>query len=118
MALQITGNFSKKVGGTESFAAVQSVIASKRPLGLRVGWQFGGGHFLAIYGWLVGASGARYYLVADPIYGSSQVAETALQSSYQGTGSWSHSYHCAPPVAAGAAVARAVAAVDPTSIGA
>jgi hypothetical protein len=117
-ALELTGNFSNMVGSSETFAVVQGKIAAARPVCIRVGWSSGGGHFLAIYGWLIAGRGTKYYLVADPIYGTSQVAEMALLTSYQGDGSWSHSYHVAQPSAAGAGVSvMASRAIDPTSIG-
>jgi hypothetical protein len=116
-ALELTGNFSNMVGSSETFAVVQGKIAAARPVCIRVGWSSGGGHFLAIYGWLIAGRGTKYYLVADPIYGTS-LAEMALLSSYQGDGSWSHTYHVAQPSAAGAGVSvMASRAIDPTSIG-
>ena len=95
-----------------------SVRRVARPVCIRVGWSSGGGHFLAIYGWLIAGRGTKYYVVADLIYGTSQVAQMALLSSYQGDGSSSHSYHVAQPSAAGAGVSvMASRAIDPTSIG-
>jgi hypothetical protein len=117
-ALELTGNFASMVGTSETFAVVQGEIAASRPLCIRVSWNLTDGHFLAIYGWLIAGRGTKYYLVADPIYGTSQITETALRSAYQGIGSWSHSYHVAPPSAAGGGVTvMASRSIDPTSIG-
>ena len=91
-ALTTTGNFDRFATGTEDFSSVQEEINRNRPLCIRVGWFGGGGHFLCIVGWIEAASGTSYYDLSDPIYGDSQVALATLGGSYQGSGTWSHSY--------------------------
>ncbi len=65
-------------------------LAAGRALPIRVGWAGGGGHFLALIG--VTESGPTYVAVADPWFGSSEVAIAAFSGAYQGSGTWTHSY--------------------------
>ena len=37
-----------------------------------------------------------YIDVRDPIYGSSDIALATFSGSYQGTGSWTHTYYTEP----------------------
>ncbi len=68
---------------------IKNEIDNDRPMCLRVGWQGGGGHFLAIDGY---NRDLDMVSVDDPWFGPSDVTATTLNSSYQGTGSWTHSY--------------------------
>jgi hypothetical protein len=77
--------------GSMSFADSQAEVDGGAPLCLRIGWSGGGGHFVVIYGYIaVGAF--QYVIVGDPFYGVQLIPHTTLQSTYQGTGSWTHSY--------------------------
>ncbi len=118
-ALSITGNLDRMTSHAESFSTIQGEVKASRPLCMRVGWAGGGGHFLAIYGWLVGASGTQYCRTDDPIYGRDRVIFGKLQTSYRSSGTWTHSYFVqAVHAASGGAVTMDINAVDPTSIGA
>lgn len=93
-ALSITGNFVIQ-SGILPFPAVETALRGGRVIGARVQWQGGGGHFMAIHGCF--DQGTMQVLdIDDPIYGKSSVAETVFLNSYQGRGSWSHSYHTKP----------------------
>jgi Papain-like cysteine protease AvrRpt2 len=52
-ALGVTGNLESAISRTLTFAEVQTEIAADAPIGCRVGWYGGGGHFLVIAGWVV-----------------------------------------------------------------
>jgi hypothetical protein len=91
-ALTRVGRLDRWVAGSVSVAAVETEVTYARPLCLRVAWSGGGAHFLTIrghYGW----NGTDYLSVDDPIYGKSDVAYSTLQTAYQGSGSWSHTYY-------------------------
>ena len=55
---------------------------------LRVAWKGGGAHFIMV----VGGGPNDMVLVKDPIYGLSYISYATLSGSYQGSGTWTHSY--------------------------
>ena len=90
-ALTRVGHLDHFTGGIATVAQIETEVTFARPLGLRVAWSGGGAHFLCIRGhYTVG--GVEYMSVDDPIYGRSEVAYSTLQTAYQGTGSWTHTY--------------------------
>ena len=89
-ALTRTRNFVS-ITGPVGFEQVRDEINAGRPVGARIGWSGGGGHFMVIYGYsLIG--GGEYFDIDDPIYGKSHIPVSEFSSSYQGTGSWTHTY--------------------------
>lgn len=90
-ALQRTGNLNAFSSGVTSFADVRTETNAGRPLGVRIGWSGGGGHFVVIEGYKPGL-GPQRVAIDDPWWGASDLTYAAFQSSYQGTGSWTHSY--------------------------
>ena len=74
-----------------SFQAVDDEIDAGRPLGIRVAWSGGGAHFLVVIGYLEGDT--NYVAVDDPIYGKSDLTYATLETAYQGSGAWTHSYY-------------------------
>jgi hypothetical protein len=99
LALGITGNFKSVSGGTEPYTTVENEINNNAPLGVRIGWSGGGGHFIALTGY--------FYLdflffilefvtVDDPWYGRSIIPYAGVVSGYQGSGSWTDSYFTQP----------------------
>jgi hypothetical protein len=93
-ALTRTGNLKSMKNQAEAFSAIDAEVDAGRPLCARIGWSGGGGHFVAIVGYdesLIG--GTNYLAIADPWYGSSDVAESTFRTAYHGTGSWTHSYY-------------------------
>jgi hypothetical protein len=120
-ALTITGNLNRVESRSLTFSEVQAEIGAKKPIGCRVGWYGGGGHFLVIRGWIVGETGIQYIELSDPIYLNNQIPYADFASSYQFGGDWTHSYLTEAVMV----VARAqlggqavVAALDPAMIGA
>jgi hypothetical protein len=90
LALTRTGNFVSFTGPSD-VATVRAEILAGRPVGARIGWSGGGGHFMVIYG-CGRAAGVEYFHIDDPIYGKSQPTVATFSSSYQGSGSWTHTY--------------------------
>jgi hypothetical protein len=89
-ALQRTGNLDAFSGGTTAFAGVRTEIDGGRALGVRIGWSGGGGHFVMVEGYK--PCPEQRVAIDDPWYGASDLTYNAFVSSYQGTGSWTHSY--------------------------
>jgi hypothetical protein len=69
---------------------VEQEILSGKPVGARIGWFGGGGHFMVIEGYL--AAAVPRVAIHDPIYGQSDMDYSVYQTAYQGSGSWTHSY--------------------------
>jgi len=86
-ALQIVGNLNVVTSGKAVLSKVKTEINQCHPLCLRIGWNGGGGHFVAIYGY-----SRKLINVGDPWYGNSVVPYAAFPNTYQGGGSWTDSY--------------------------
>jgi len=94
-------------GGTLPTTSVVGQIGAKRPVGMRIGWNGGGGHFILAYG-------ARHdvtfhgfppkpkvietFHVWDPANGGdAAVVARAGVTNYKSAGSWTHSYTTVDP---------------------
>lgn len=91
-ALTRTNNLNDWQAGSLSASAIRSQLVAGRPLGVRIGWSGGGGHFVIVHG--IDASST--VTVSDSIYGTSTMSLSAFKTKYQGTGSWTHSYLTRP----------------------
>ena len=91
-ALTVTKNLSSFVSSTSAFDTVKAEIDAGRVVCARIGWSGGGGHFVAIYGYTQVLGFIDYFDIDDPIYGKSHVTVSDFTSSYQTTGSWTHTY--------------------------
>jgi Papain-like cysteine protease AvrRpt2 len=91
-ALSLVGRLDHMDNGVATVTQIETEVTFARPLCLRVAWSGGGAHFLAIRGHFA-AGGTDFISVDDPIYGKSDVSYTTLQSSYQGSGTWTHTYY-------------------------
>jgi len=89
-ALTAVGHFSGLVASTVSAGALAGELTAGRPIGSRVNWSGGGGHFVAIAGLLQGSQ--DYIGITDPWYGPSDVTFAAFCGSYQSNGSWDATY--------------------------
>lgn len=78
------------VNAALSPSQVAQEIQTGVPVGTRIGWSGGGGHFMVIEGYL--AAAVPRVAIHDPIYGKSEMDYGLYVSSYQGNGSWTHSY--------------------------
>jgi len=74
------------------FTGVQQEINQGDPVCARIGWAGGGGHFVVIFGY-DDSTPTNYVVVADPIWGVSQIPYSVFSSSYRGNGTWTHSYY-------------------------
>ena len=90
LALTRTNNLSgAATQDALTLAKIKAEINAKRPVGVRIGWSGGGGHFVIIDGY---NSATKEISVRDPFYGSSVYSLTAFKTKYQSTGAWSHTY--------------------------
>jgi len=89
-ALTRTNNFVS-VTGTVAFSTIRTEIDAGRPVGARIGWSGGGGHFVCIYGYST-FLGLQYFDIDDPIYGKSHLSVPDFSNNYQGSGNWTHTY--------------------------
>jgi peptidoglycan hydrolase-like protein with peptidoglycan-binding domain len=87
--LQEVGHFDHLQYGTTTFEVLQNEIIASRPLGIRVAWAGGGAHFIAA----IGSEEDDLVLVGDPGSGTNSLVNYAtLETSYNGSGTWTHSY--------------------------
>jgi hypothetical protein len=92
VALRSTSSFASKQASLLAFSDLQSEIAAGRPVGTRIQWQDGSGHFVALAGWSTDSSGAQWVDVVDPQTGASTQRLSAFPASYRTGGSWTHTY--------------------------
>lgn len=92
-SLNRVGHLASQTGSSSTFATVRAEIDAGRPLGVRTAWSGGGAHFLCIIGYRIYE---QMLAVDDPWYGKSDVDYATFSSSYQGSGSWTHSYFTQP----------------------
>lgn len=118
-ALQTTRHLCDMEVRSLTVAEVELEIDKGRPVGCRVGWRDGTGHFLAVVGYATGASGRAYIDIDDPIFSTSTSAFDEFASLYQGGGDWTHSYltEPAPPVVALASLGGQAPIRHPDAIG-
>ncbi|WP_309644789.1 papain-like cysteine protease family protein [Phenylobacterium sp.] len=91
-ALGRTANLRSFTTGPADPALVEGELTGGAPLGIRVQWKDGTGHFLVIAGIDMGMTPPRV-TVTDPIFGVSVLPFTALSGQYQqGQGVWTHTY--------------------------
>ena len=94
-ALDRVGHLKSWAGTQATMVQIQREIRAGRPLGARIGWMSGGGHFVVLSGSSMTAAG-DFVTVDDPFYGHSTLPLATFQSSYQGSGNWTHSYWTRP----------------------
>src|SRR5262249_48545996 len=94
-ALQRVGHLNTWASGAVPMGTIQGEISGNRPLGARIAWNSGGGHFVVLSGYSTSPAG-DFVTVEDPIWAQSTLPLSVFQSAYQGTGSWSHTYWTQP----------------------
>jgi len=92
-ALQRTGNYVALASGVCTMNQIKQEIDNNRPLCVRIEWNGGGGHIVAIDGY---NQSLDMVAVDDPSAGSSDIDLTIFQTAYQGVGTWTHSYWVGP----------------------
>lgn len=93
-ALTKTGNFVR-YDNPLSFSDLQNELSTGRPIGCRIGWADGKGHFVVIHGCRTD-QGINYLRIDDPSAGKSETTENGFRTAYLGTGSWTHSFITKP----------------------
>jgi polyglycine hydrolase-like protein/papain like cysteine protease AvrRpt2 len=91
-ALSRCGHLSAVVAEKASIQTLISQLSINDPVGIRIGWRGGGGHFILA----CGAELPGIVLIDDPIHGRSAVNYDSLANDYRGSGSWTHSYYTKP----------------------
>ncbi|HKU75939.1 MAG TPA: papain-like cysteine protease family protein [Pyrinomonadaceae bacterium] len=89
------GHFNDIVFGPLTFQETGDQINSQRPLGCRIGWFQGGGHFVIIHGSSTESSVSfvkRWVAVADPLFGPADYLIDDFTNAYRQEGEWTHSY--------------------------
>ena len=109
----MTGNLRQMLGNALDGATIQVEIAAGAPIGVRVGWYGGGGHFMVVAGCLTAPDGTMYIDICDPIYLNTRFALDAFADSYQGGGDWTHTYLTQASSSGGAAIVVASQAPAP-----
>ena len=89
-ALVRVKHFQSMSGGAVPATTLSAELGGGRPVGCRIGWAGGGGHFVVIDGLTL--SGTTTVTVRDPIYGTTAMDYATFQTAYQGSGSWTHTY--------------------------
>jgi len=88
-ALAHTGNLDVGPIVPPAFADIVTILASGLPLGARIGWQGGGGHFVAI----VGADSVNVRLnILDPRGTTEDFSDADFRQAYRNIGTWTHAY--------------------------
>lgn len=90
-ALRYTRSFQSMTSGTAALAKITSEINARHPVCTRVQWNGGGAHFMAITGY-----NGPTITIQDSIYGTSTMRYSKYPASYQGGGTWTHTYYCRP----------------------
>jgi hypothetical protein len=92
-ALQKTGNLAQFFSQYLPWSQLMVEIDAGRPVGVRMQWSNGGGHFIAVSGYnaVTGIIDVR-----DPWFGDSSVNYSTFISSYLGRGRWTDSYLTTP----------------------
>jgi hypothetical protein len=94
-ALRAVGRLKGFVSRPLTFQEVCNEIDNNCPVGVRIGWAEGGGHFIAIHGYYVSSS-SQIVHVSDPLFGPSSLYYGHFLSCYQfwndGGGFWTDSY--------------------------
>ena len=88
--------------GTATTDQLETQINLGYPMCVRVAWNGGGAHFLAMTGYSYpdnDPSDVTVYL-EDSIYGNTSMPFTDFPAHYHGGGTWTHTYYTARPATA------------------
>ena len=92
-ALECTGTLGQYFDHPLTQDDVRREIGRRSPLGCRVGWNHGGGHFIVITGYEDDADAMRVDLDdPDPFFAASTYPWDEFLTRYRGRGTWTHSY--------------------------
>jgi len=87
------GHLRATAEGPIGFDLIEDEINAKRPVGVRIGWFNGGGHFVLICGYSVSPLGTPYVVVEDPWYAPmNPIPFVDFRDNYLGAGRWTGSF--------------------------
>jgi hypothetical protein len=86
-ALTIVGNLDSVEQRRGTMDEVSAALDASSPLCLRIGWNDGGGHFVAIYGY----SGTTLN-IGDPWFDDAIVNYNSFPENYQDRGAWTDTF--------------------------
>jgi Papain-like cysteine protease AvrRpt2 len=89
--LRRTGNFGSKMKGRAPWNTVRAELDAGRPVGARIGWKGGGGHFVMLTGYR-SAGEVHEVEIQDPWTGQSTLAVDVFATKYKNSGTWTHTY--------------------------
>jgi hypothetical protein len=89
--LRRTGNFGSMTSGRASWSTVRAELDAGRPVGARIGWRGGGGHFVMLTGYR-SAGKVHEVEVQDPWTGRSTLGVEVFANNYKSSGTWTHTY--------------------------
>lgn len=90
--LHIYRLLNKKVKGQVTLNNIVQQLTNHCPVGIRIGWQEGGGHFAVIYGCKTENGHSTLY-IADPLHGTILLSYTDFKKEYAHSGYWTHTYY-------------------------
>jgi len=90
-ALKAADSYQSMVSNSVSFDVLVAQIDANKPVGTRVGWYGGGGHFMAISGY--NSKQPKKITIKDPWYGQSVMDYDKYPAQYNGGGNWTHTYY-------------------------
>jgi hypothetical protein len=94
-ALSATGNLYSWAPNPCTGQLIASELSNGRPIGCRIQWSDGTGHFVALSGY--SDDGTNEFVdVEDPFYGPSTYDLSDFQTGYRTNGTWTHSYFTQP----------------------
>jgi hypothetical protein len=88
-SLRVVGHFRRHRRARSSFGQTEREVFAGQPLGARVEWDGGGGHYVTIVGYL---PKRRMLAIDDPYYGRSHVHYRRFCRGYLDHGTWTDSY--------------------------
>lgn len=92
-ALTHVTRFNKVNAGRATSAEITTELGADRPMGVRVAWNAGGAHFLAVTGFDATTGDLD---TDDPLWGPGHSTLANFPRTYQGGGSWTDSYFTNP----------------------
>lgn len=112
-ALTTTGNYRPPVvAGPITIAQLEAEFAASPPrvVGVRIGWNQGGGHFVVISG-ASQADNIVHVRDPEPFWGTQEYDYTQFSTNYKGMGTWTHTMYTQPSAPVRAKPAKAPPAV-------
>ena len=92
--LQRAGHLASWVAVSPTFAQIRPEIDNGRPVSCRIQWNGGGGHFVAVTGYLAGST--EFVAVQDPGGSSTDIRLADFIANYQGAGTVDETHFTTP----------------------